>query len=133
MTLETRLAALATAIGTDVKALSAGVTGPAGPQGPAGPVGNASALARTTTSYTTGSLADGATETGLISIAPSYELLRIQTSAPARVRLYASTAQRDADAARLSTVDPTGDHGLLFEFVTTAGDLDWAIAPMVYG
>lgn len=133
MTLETRLAALATAIGTDVKALSQGVTGPAGPQGPAGPVGNASALARTTTSYTTGSLADGATETGLISIAPSYELLRIQTSAPARVRLYASTAQRDADAARLSTVDPTGDHGLLFEFVTTAGDLDWAIAPMVYG
>lgn len=133
MTLEARLAALATAVGTDVKTLSAGVTGPAGPEGPAGPVGNASALTRTTTAYTTALLADGATETGLIPIAPSYQLLRIQTNVPSRVRLYASTAQRDADVARVATTDPTGDHGLLFEFMTTTGDLDWALAPMVDG
>jgi hypothetical protein len=135
MTLEARLSALATAIGADVKDLraTAGTPGPQGPAGPAGPVGNASALVRATTAYTTAVLADGASETGFVSIAPSYELLRIQTNVPARIRLYASTAQRDADVARLVTVDPTGDHGVIFEFVTLASDLDWAITPMADG
>jgi len=45
--------------------------------------------------------------------------------------LYRTAAQRTADAARDVTTDPTGDHGVLLEFVTSTGDLDWALTPTV--
>lgn len=89
--------------------------------------------ARPTSTFTTATLASAASEQGLITLAASYRLLRITTSGPARVRLYASSAYQAADAARLLGTDPTGDHGLIFEFVTTSGELTSFITPLVDG
>lgn len=81
--------------------------------------------------YTTGSIAAGAYEEDILDLFPSVRLFRIATDIPARVRVYASTAQRDADADRPIGTLPSGDHGRLFEFVTTDDDLDWTLSPAV--
>jgi len=67
--------------------------------------------------HTTTSLANGAYEasTFTLSSAQVHEALKVTTDRAARVRLYASTTQRDADVARAVGTDPTGDHGLLLE------------------
>lgn len=83
--------------------------------------------------YTTASLASLASEQGSLEMSASYRLIRIATSGPARVRLYASAAYQAADEARPIGTDPTGDHGLLFEFVTTTGALTSFISPLVDG
>jgi hypothetical protein len=97
-------------------------------------VGGASALpTRGTASKTTASLAANAAETGTLLLANSYRLLRITTTAPARVRLYTATAKRDADTSRPVGTDPTGDHGLILEFVSTASLLAADLSPTVDG
>lgn len=68
-----------------------------------------------------------------IAIAKAWVALRVRTNRPARVRIYANAAARTADAARAVGVAPTGDHGLLLEYITTSGDLDWAVAPAIVG
>lgn len=88
---------------------------------------------RATASATTASLASGASSSGTIALANSYRLLSIATDAPARVRLYTTPGKRDADAARIIGVDPTGDHGLQLEFVTAAGFLTADLSPSVDG
>jgi hypothetical protein len=88
---------------------------------------------RQTTQFSTFFLADQAEETGTVTMAPGYRLLRVATSVPARVRLYTSTAQRTADAPRPAGQDPTGDHGLVMEFITTFSDLDWFLTPAIDG
>ena len=81
--------------------------------------------------FTTGSLADGAYEEDVLAWHPSVRLYKIETDIPARVRVYASTAHRDADADRPVGTKPTGDHGRLFEFVTIPTDLVWTLSPIV--
>lgn len=90
---------------------------------------------RATATYVTNSLADSSTETGLMTFGQSkgWRLLRIEASHAARIRIYSSVAQRVADAARPLGTDPEGDHGLLFEFVTTAELLEAVLSPMVDG
>ena len=88
---------------------------------------------RATASFTTASLAAGAEGTGTVTLAPSYRLLRVQTSAAARVRLYIDAASRTADAARAAGTDPVGDHGLILDLGTSSGDLDWGLSPLVDG
>jgi hypothetical protein len=82
---------------------------------------------------TTAALAAGASEAGTINMASGYRLLNLTTNAPARVRLYSSTAQRDADVSRAKGVAPTGNHGLIFEAVTASGLLDLDVTPSVLG
>jgi hypothetical protein len=55
--------------------------------------------------------------------------MQIVADKACRVRFYATTAQRTADVARAVGVDPTGDHGLLFEAVLPAGDLSRIMGP----
>lgn len=112
-----------------------GPEGPEGPEGPAGPVGpSGSAIAsRTTASATTASLASGAGADVTIPLAKGYRLLDITTSRAARVRLYATAADRTADVARAIGTDPTGDHGCYLDFVTTVSDLSWRLTPPVEG
>lgn len=86
---------------------------------------------RTTIAHTTASLALDAVENFTVAVHPGWRCFRIVTSRAARVLLYRTAAQRTADISRLVTEDPTGDHGLLLEFITTAGDLDWALTPTV--
>lgn len=86
---------------------------------------------RSTVTYTTASLATLADEVGSITLpAAICYLLQLTTDYPARVRLYLSSAMRDADRARLVTVDPEGNSGLVFEVVTTGGVLDLELTPI---
>lgn len=84
-------------------------------------------------SVTTPTLSSGASWASTISGPAGFRLLNIATSAPARVRVYVTVAQRDADVARPTGTDPAGDHGCLLDFVTTTGDLAWSLSPVVDG
>lgn len=110
-----------------------GPQGPQGPQGIQGPAGESGLVVREQVVYTTSSIADGATEDASVTISPSYRIIRIETDRAARVRVYSSTADRTADASRPVGTDPTGDHGVLLDFVTTVGELDWRLTPAVDG
>jgi hypothetical protein len=75
-------------------------------------------------------IAPGATQDRDVDLA-GVRLLKISASRPCRVRLYANAAYRTADAARLVTDDPTGDHGLLLEVVLTSTLLELWLSPAV--
>lgn len=90
-------------------------------------------VARDTEVYTTASLADDAEETGTVTLAKGYRLLRIATDVAARVRVYTTAAKRTADAARAVGVDPTGDHGVVLDAVTTGALLAFDLSPTVDG
>ena len=90
------------------------------------------ALSTFNPTHTTAELADQASETGLLTALHPFIVTGISTTVPARVRVYKSTAQRDADLNRAIGTDPSGDHGLLLEAVTTAGQLAWQVSPGVY-
>lgn len=81
--------------------------------------------------YETASLPAGNTESEGIVWAPSIRAFKIETDIPARVRIYATEAQMTADLGRAIGTKPSGDHGRLFEFVTTAVDLSWTLTPVV--
>lgn len=68
-----------------------------------------------TVTYTTASLANGATETGVIELGTGFTILHFKAVQAARLRAYQSVAHRTADASRAVGVLPSGDHGLIFE------------------
>jgi hypothetical protein len=83
----------------------------------------------------TASLASGATDANQkFSIGRCCSIIRLQTNRAAWVRVYSKPAYQSADAARAQTVDPTGEHGVLLECITTADNLilDLAPAALVY-
>lgn len=84
-------------------------------------------------SVTTPVLANGATWTGTIALGTAYLLLRIQTSQACRVRLYDTPAHRTADAPRAFGTDPTGDHGLMFDFQSGPSLLSATLSPSPRG
>lgn len=88
---------------------------------------------RDVATLTTGSLANGAEVQTTVEMSYGYRLYRIETDKPARVRLYGNAAKQAADASRPVGTDPTGDHGLLFEFVTTVSVLSSYLSPLVDG
>lgn len=119
------------ATGPQGPAGATGAVGPAGatgPQGPAGPL-----VSRTTASVTTASLANSASWTGSITLATSYRLLKLQTSAAARVRLYGTAAGRDSDLTRAVGDDPPDSVGCMFDFVTEAAALTSGLSPLADG
>jgi hypothetical protein len=67
----------------------------------------------------------------LPSMPTAYRLLALATDVPARVRLYDSETKRTADVARPIGTDPTGDHGLMLEYVTTTSVLSASLSPQV--
>lgn len=89
--------------------------------------------ARETAIYTTESLTDDAEETGTVTLAKGYRLLRIATDVPARLRVYTTAAKRTADATREIGTDPEGDHGVVLDLVTTADLLAADLSPTVDG
>lgn len=82
---------------------------------------------------TTTSLADNEAWTGTGTMAKAYRVLRVQTDVEARVQLYTSPDNRTADAGRAVGVDPTGEHGVVTDIVTTTGNLDWWLSPVAEG
>jgi hypothetical protein len=95
--------------------------------------GTATVGVRNNAQHTTAALASNAGESSTLTMGKTFSLLAVATDAPARVRIYTTPAKRDADIARPSSQAPTGDHGLIAEFVTAAGQLAWQMAPMTIG
>jgi hypothetical protein len=88
---------------------------------------------RGTVAGATASLADDATGDLSLAIGKIATALKIQTSAAAWVRLYSTAAYRTADAGRLITEDPEGEHGLIGEVLTDAGNLTLDLDPPFLG
>jgi hypothetical protein len=57
---------------------------------------------------------------------------RVETNAPARVRLYRSQASMNADASRGLNSEMLPGRGLLLEVVTTVNHLAIALSPVVW-
>lgn len=81
--------------------------------------------------HITSALVSSATETGTVSAFPGWRVIRLATNRPARVRLYPTIAQRDADKARSAGIKPKGNSGRLLEVVTYVGALTWDMNPTV--
>lgn len=81
--------------------------------------------------HTTLALAANATEAGDLIGFPGWRVIRLVTNRPARVRLYPTAAQRDADLNRGVGVKPNPNSGRLLEVVTYAGALAWDMNPTV--
>jgi hypothetical protein len=82
-------------------------------------------FARATASYTTASIANNAVQKGTVNMAASFDLFEITADRACRVRLYKTTAQRDADETRPTGTLPTdtdADHGCFLEVVFPAAD-----------
>lgn len=88
--------------------------------------------ARATVAYTTASLAAGAVETGAVTMAKGYRLLKVQLSAAARVEVYGTTAERTADANRPWGTDPAQGVGLVLDYLAVAAGT-WDLSPTVDG
>lgn len=85
------------------------------------------ARARTTATIVTASLAAGARESGTIQLARGYRVLKVATSATARVRLYGTVAQRDADVARAIGTAPAVGSGVMLDYPSAS------LSPVVDG
>ena len=85
---------------------------------------------------TTASLADQASETGVVTLGKSFLLVKVEADRNCRVRLYSTAAARTADAARPFGTDPTAgtQHGVICDLiVTTADSLVWILSPQAPG
>lgn len=99
-----------------------GIQGVKGDKGDEGPAGGA-AFSRVEIAATTSSLAAGATGNLSVPLGKSFQLLKLETSAPAWVRLYTTPSKRTTDASRSLGQIPVGEHGVITEDVTIAGAL----------
>lgn len=93
--------------------------------------GNLVASARQNVAFTTGSLANGASETDDVTVFKISKVIKVIATRACRIRAYSTSAYRTADASRAVTVDPTGDHGCLMELVMVAGVLTLDLAPAI--
>ena len=92
--------------------------------------GSGTAITTSSTSFTSSSIVSSSVLSTTIPIGKTFILSRLTTNIPARIRLYADTATRDADVGRAVGTTPTGNHGLIFEIVTSS-ILDYYISPAV--
>src|SRR4028119_2437202 len=83
--------------------------------------------------FSTASLAVGASQTLQPNLGPMWRLMRVETSVPARVRLYANDTRAVGDADRAIMTPPSGNHGMNAEVVTAAGSLGIVVTPTIDG
>lgn len=86
---------------------------------------------RSSFEHTTNALATLETELGTLDGFPGWRVIRLETNRPARIRLYPTLPQRDADLGRGIGVKPRGNSGRLLEVVTYAEQLVWDMNPTV--
>lgn len=88
---------------------------------------------RQTFTTATGSLSNNSTASVFVSGYSTYVLSKVETTAPAWVRLYTDTTSRTNDASRSQDVDPLPGTGILAEVITTSTKLTQVITPAVVG
>lgn len=92
-------------------------------------------VSRSTVTLITAALGSNATENGHVALGKAYTLYQISASSDARIRLYRTDGDRDADAARPAGTDPAlyAEHGIILDLLVTGSFCDWRLAPMVLG
>ena len=88
---------------------------------------------RQTVQYVTEPVVANGRETGVVTLAPTFSILSVTADVACRVRLYASTALRDADATRAKETVPDGNHGLYMDVVIDSSETEWFLSPQVVG
>lgn len=86
---------------------------------------------RETVTFTTGSLANAATENASVPLGSSGLIRKVTADRATRIRLYSSTAARTADAARPIGTDPEGEHGVQMDLYLTGANLVWEMAQAI--
>ena len=108
-----------------------GTPGLKGDQGEQGTPGTATGT-REIITLTSASLGNGQSEKGVFSLATSFEILRVELSGTARVRLYNTEAARDADFGRSIYAAPTWGAGLILD-INAVAILDQSLDPHAHG
>lgn len=91
---------------------------------------SAAAFARSYISGTTISLTSGAFDSGfLLDLGKTSILQKIETSVPAWVRVYSNTGYQSGDFSRSILLDPSGEHGVMLEALTSFANLSLDLAP----
>jgi hypothetical protein len=108
-----------------------GVQGVPGETGGQGSAGTASGV-RETATLTTGMLNNLARATGTFSMATSFEILHVELSSIARIRLYNTAVNRDADVLRSISQEATQGMGLILDINATTV-LNQSLDPHAHG
>lgn len=87
---------------------------------------------RQTTTLTTSTLANNASENLLPTFGSMWRLYRITVDRAARIRIYSTAAKQANDLSRPISQRPEGDHGVLFEYVSV-GSEGHSLVPVVDG
>jgi len=98
-------------------------------------IGTVEPNARTTAGGSTGSIGAGTTtDFDIGGGAKAYNLLKIDTTHAAWIRIYTDSTSRTNDSARLFTTDPTPGSGVIAEaYTTTSGASTFRLTPGVLG
>lgn len=86
-----------------------------------------------TVTTTAQALTAGATANGVLLLGRAYRIDKVVVNKACRLRLYAGSVYRTADADRLRSVDPQGDHGLITELIFTPDMLSLLLLPAPQG
>lgn len=70
---------------------------------------------------------------GTLALGKAFRLDKLEVNRPCRLRLYATAEQRTADGDRPRDEDPTGDHGVIAEIITTSDVLSLLLLPAPHG
>ena len=108
-----------------------GLQGLQGTQGLQGAAGTASGV-RETATLTTGMLNNLARATGIFSMATSFEILHVELSSTARIRLYNTAANRDDDVLRSVYQEANQGMGLILDINATTV-LSQSLDPHAHG
>jgi hypothetical protein len=85
--------------------------------GGSGSSSGSSGMTRGNVDVTTASIADNASATGTVTLGKSFELFKVTVDRDCRVRLYQTSADRTADAARAIGTDPDSAAGVICDLV----------------
>lgn len=91
---------------------------------------------RHSTNWTTGSLLNGATETGTVTLGKTILAVILTVNVPSRIRLYSTSSAATADVARAPTTPiPAGQQNEIIMDValTNVTGLTWVLSPAAWG
>lgn len=112
-----------------------GTDGTDGADGAKGDPGDPGTIPRGVVTKITSALATLANEKGVVALGKTVVILKVVADKICRVRLYATTAQRDADESRAANIPPTAgtQHGVLLDLLLDTSDkLTWILSPPAY-
>ena len=82
-------------------------------------------------SFTSGSLTVNASEIDTVTTTCyAFQIFNISVNTPCRIRFYGTMASATADLSRLSSTPPTGNLGLMAEFLFISTALSWICSPV---